>query len=335
MQETPVAGVPVVFGVATVVTDEKGEFIASVNTQLDASVSSGMKAVKFERFNGETRETLAGTGQQIADFTAARGGKLEIDAKALIRPGPLCKTFNVADGAEALRFPYSNREGETLEVASEKLNSLSSITGNPYPPSEFKATDQNLRDGYYGFEWPAIDFIWRDGAQQERIAASWQLLGQVVSVDLPREEVPLCTDLGEFRGCNRVTDEAGEKIFQQAALSVRTLNNELTNLLSKQKVKGTGKLRGAYLKNAGDSLRLIRQELRALPQQRFICTGELQMQCAERNYPKKEMLAYFDRIAKFNMAGTIKGFRRLHANLRKDFKKLVDKQPSRFVSCGN
>ena len=324
-----------VFGVATVVTDDKGEFVASVNAQEDASVSSGLKAVKFERINGEDRETLSGTGQQIADFAAARGGKLEIDAKALIRPEPLCKTYNLTDGAEALRFPYSNRQGETLEVSAEKLNKLSSITGNPYPPSEFKATDQNLPDGYYGFEWPVTDFTWRDGSQQERIAASWMLLGQVMSIDQPREEVPLCTSLGDFLGCSRVTDEAGEKIFQQAVLSVRTLSNELTDLLLKQKVKGKGKLRGAYLKNAGDSLRLIRQELRSLPQQRFICTGELQMRCAERSYPKKQMLAYFDRIAKFDMAATIKGFRRLHANLRKDFKKLVDAQPSRFVSCGN
>lgn len=335
MQETPVAGVPVVFGVATVVTDEKGEFIASVNTQEDASVSAGIKAVRFERFNGETRENLTGTGKEIADFASARGGKLEIDAKALVRPEPLCKTFNITDGEEALRFPYSNRQSELLEVSSDKLNTLSSITGQPYPASEFKPTDQNLPDGYYGFEWPLREFKWRDSAQQERVAASWQLLGQVVSIDQLSEEVPLCTSLGQFQGCSRVTDEASDQIFQQAALSVRALNNQLTERLNKQRIKAKGTLRSAYLKNAGNSLRGIREQLRALPRQRFICTGELQMQCAEREYPKKQLLALFDRIARFEMATRIKGFKKLHANMRKEFKRALDRQPSRYVSCGN
>lgn len=321
-----------VFGVATAVTDDDGEFTANVYTEQDASLSSGLKAIRFKRINGEERETLSGTGKQIADFAAARGGRLEIDAQRLVRPEPLCKTFSLSDGSEALRFPYTNRQSDVLKVESEGLNTLSSITGQPYPASEFTFTDGTLPDGYYGFEWPLHHFTWLNQSE-ERVAASWQLLGQLVSVDQPSAEVPLCTSLGQFQGCSRVTDEGSEQIFQQAMFTVRSLNQALAEGIQRGKLKATGKLRVASLKHFAETLREIRMTLRQLPAVRFFCSGEIHPNCVQAEYPKKQLLLSFDNLMKIKFAASFKQPRRTHRSQRKQFKALVEKQPSSYVTC--
>jgi len=310
--------------------------MATVNLEEDASVSSALAAIKFERFNGEGRETLSGNGQQIAQFVAARGDRLEIDAKALVRPEPLCKTYSTTSGAEVIRFSYTNRQSKTLEVLSDGLNQLSSITGQPFPAAEFKPTDESLPDGYYGFEWPINEFIWRDVSQEERVAASWRLLGQVVSLDKLSVDVPLCSEQGDYRGCSPVTDELSEQLFQQALRTVSNISDTITKGLKKGTWKAAGKLRGIYLKGAAGSLRNIRETLRALPKTRYVCVGAGRPTCSDMTYPKQQLMLDFDKLIKFKMPVAlrkIKGIVRTHAQQRKVFIQMLGRQPDRFTTC--
>ncbi len=332
IDETPIAGAPVVLGVATVVTDEHGEFSANIATEVDASVSSGIKAIKFLYFNGEERETLEGTGRDVLDFAAARGGRLEIDAQRLVRPEEICKSYSADDGSEVLRFPYTSHQSDYLNVESDLLNTLSSITGEPYPPATFRPSFITQPDGYYGFEWPISHFAWRNSSE-ERVIASWQLLGKVVSVDQLSAELPFCNWIGKYRGCSKISNDISEKLFAYVTETIKSLGQVLVKRAKLNSVKAKNRLRASYLTYAQGALREMRATLRRLPRDRFSCRGTIHMLCAEEEYPKKALLRNFDQLFLFKQARRIKSFKQTHTNQRRGFVVLLDQEPNRYVSC--
>jgi hypothetical protein len=333
IDDTPIAGAPVVLGVATVLTDENGEFSANIATEVDASVSSGIKAIKYLYFNGEEREILQGTGQDVLDFVSARGGRLEIDGERLVKPEAICKSYSADDGSEVLRFPYTSHQSDYLTVESDMLNSLSSISGEPYPPASFRPSLVTQPDGYYGFEWP-LSYFSLNNISEQRIIASWQLLGKVVSVDQLSAELPFCSWIGRYRGCTRITNDTSAQLFAYAAETINSLSQLLVKSARIPSAKAKSRLRATYLKYAQASLREMRATLRRLPQYRFSCRGSIHMLCAEEEYPKKALLRHFDQLRLFKTAKRIRKFNQMHVNQRKGFIGLLDQEPSRYVACG-
>ncbi len=331
---TPLASAPVNVGALLVTTDEDGQFLAAVPPSQDAQISSGIKAIKYERIADEEREVLEGTVEQIAQIAAAKGGVIVIEASRRVNPEPICLAYNSQTGAEVLWFRYTNRFGETLEVPQTGLNSLSSPSGQPYPVSEFKSTEATQPDGYYGYEWALEFFTWfNSGTNQEMVSASWKLLGKEVSVEQPKAEVPLCESSGDLRGCSLIPQAMTNKLFSQALSTVTRLSQRCVQAQKRGEWKAEGKFRNPYLNRAAVVLKAMRRILSRLPATRYTCDGSAPPGCTAQTYPKEQLMAAFQKILQVKLPKGLKGIRKHYPDEIMRFRAKLNEQPNTFYSC--
>lgn len=331
---TPFAAAPIRVGGSAFTSGDDGKFIAQVPPEEDASLSSGLKAIKIEEINGEQRETLPGTGSEIASIAAANGGIIQISVSSRIKAEPLCLAYSADGGQEVLWFRYTNRFGETLEVGDQRLNSILSPSGLPYPVSMFDSTDASKPDGFLGFEW-ALDYF-KDiepATNREIVRAVWKLLGKEVGLEQPKEEIPLCTESGGLRECIPVAPGSDSKIFEAAARTV----NRLAKACEKAKKQGTwrpqGTFRIPYYKRAGTALRNIRKILNRIERERLLCQNVIPVGCLEKNYPKSQLLEQFDSILRVKLPKGLTHLVKKYPAERRYFILEMNKQPDRYVTC--
>jgi hypothetical protein len=332
-QQTPLPGAPLFVGTFAVTAGPVGEFALDVDSNADAGVSSALPAIQILSFNGEAREVLEGTGEQVAEFASQHGGQLEIEVIGRITPEPVCRTYSSEDGQEVLRFPYTQRYTEDLEVDSPQLNTLWSPSGVPAPPRLFVRTGEALPAGYYGFEHPISEFTWRDAQGREHVSALWRIIGAEQSAESLKDDLMWCTASGEFSGCIEFSLEMSNRIFAQAVSTV----SSLSRAAEKAKIKGLwrpkGKLRKPYFARAAQALRTIRKILSGLLPNRYICSGQTPPRCTTAIYPKAELLQQFDYFLKVKLPKGLQHLVRLYPAERKAFIAELNKQPDRYVSC--
>ncbi len=300
----------------------------------DASISSGLKAIKIEAINGEQREMLQGSGAQIASIAAANGGVIEIAVSRRIKNEPLCLAYSADGGREVLWFRYTNRYGETLEVTDQNLNSILSPSGLPYPISRFDSIDASKPDGFLGFEW-ALDFF-RDiepTTNREIIRAVWRLLGKEVSVEQPKEEIPLCAESGELDGCSLLPRETSARIFDAAAGTVNRLAKECDKAKRLGVWKPQGTFRTPYYKRAGRALKIIRRILANLEGERLSCPNFTPAGCTEQIFPKAQLLAQFDSILKVKLPKGLARLVKRYPSERRRFIAVLNTHPDRYITC--
>ena len=299
-----------------------------------ADVSSNILAIKVESIAGTPGQTLAGTGVEIAQIAANQGGVLDIATSRRIEAEELCRVYDTDLGVEAIRFPFTNRYSDTLTVASQGLNTIESISGVPYPIASFGATDSTKPDGYLGFTWSMEDFKWYDPArEQEVISATWTLLGKSVSIDAARDDIPICSQAGEFGGCTAFNDALSNRLYEQAVSSVTRLGNQALSLKAKGIWKPAGKVRTPYYNTAARSLRNIRMLLR-LPSSRYVCAEAVPQGCRTIVFPKAQLQSEFDKIFKVKMPPALRSLVRLVPSERKKFQAELKKLPGSYVTCG-
>jgi hypothetical protein len=332
-QQTPLPGAPLFVGTFEVTAGPAGEFALDVGSNEDAEVSSALPAMQILSFNGEEREVLEGTGQQIAEFMDQHGGQLEIEVIGRITPEPICRTFSADGNEEILRFPYTNRYSEELEVASQQLNTLWSPSGEPVPPRTFVNSDSTFATGYYGFEHPISEFTWRDAQGREYVSALWRILGAEQSVESLKDDLMWCTASGEFNGCIEFSAEATGRPFAQATSTMSKLSRSAAKAKAKGLWRPKGKLRIPYYERAAQALSAIRRILNGLPPNRYICAGATPPQCVTATYPKAELLQEFDHFLKVKLPKGLQHLVRLYPAERKAFIAELNKQPDRYVSC--
>lgn len=315
-------------------TDAEGRFLAQVAPDQDAAISSGLKAIKFDKIAGEEREVLEGTGEQIAAIAAQQGGLIVVDASRRVNPEPICRAYSADTGAEMLWFRYTNRYGEVLSVPQAELNSLLSPSGQPYPVSEFKSTSEGEPDGLYGFEWSIEFFTWfKSGTNQEMVSAAWKLLGTEVAVEQPKEEIPFCASPAELLGCYQFSSQLSNRVFEQTLLTVSRLSSECDKAKKRGLWKPKGTFRNPFLGQSARSLRAIRELLRRLPRNRYICENVAPAGCSMYEYPKAELLGQFDKILRVKLPKGLERITRFYAPERRKFLAELRKQPDRFYSC--
>jgi hypothetical protein len=320
-------------GNQTVSTDSDGRFQLLVPAADDASISSGLRAIKFESIANEAREELVGTATDVAAVASANGGEIVIEASRRINPEPICLTYSNT-GAEVLWFRYTNRFGETLQVPQVGLNSLSSPSGQPYPISDFLSTEESQPDGFYGFEWGVDFFTWLNaGTNQEMVSASWQLLGKEVSIEQPKTEVPLCPSPGEIAGCAEFSERMLSRLFEQALSTVSRLSRECDRAKKRGIWAPSGTFRNPYLRQAASSLRAIREKLNALPANRYICDNVAPAGCQLRSYPRAQILADFDRILAVKLPKGLRHITKRYPTERRAFLAELNRQPATFYAC--
>ena len=325
-----------IVGAFTVVTDENGDFRVEMASGADASISSGIAAIVPTSIAGTPGTSLSGTVEQISQIMADNGGNIQIFAGRLIEPAPICLMPGGNNVSDALRFGFTNRSGLTLEVIIEALNSLSSVSGLAYPPSEFPSTDQELPDGTTAFEWTVADnFNWTDpNTGQEMVSASWKLLGKEVMINQPRAELPICTG-GGYEGCRVFTDEMTDQLFQAATESVRRLSK-----LAEQARKSSYWRRGErfvnpFLRQTASGLRGIRTILQKLPKNRYICENGPPPGCTLANFPRAELLKNFERIIGMKLPWGLRFMMPQLPRERQKFKSQLGQMPAQYVVCPN
>jgi hypothetical protein len=323
-------------GPLTVMTDENGGFVVEVPPSSDASISSGIPAILPTSIANIPGSSLSGTGEQIAQIAAANGGVIDILATRLVEPAPICLIPGGSNVADALRFGFTNRSGSKLEVMIEPLNSLSSVSGLAFPPSEFDSTDMSLPNDYLGFEWTLENFTWTDPATgQEMVSASWKLLGKEVVLNQPRSSVPICTGRGGYDGCRQFTDEMADQLFQSATESVRRLSTMAEQARKSSFWRKGERFVNPFLRQTAAGLRGIRSILQKLPANRFICESGPPQGCSTVAFPRAQLLKNFERIIGIKLPWGLRHMMRQLPRERKKFKSQLDLLPSEYVVCPN
>lgn len=325
---------PIRVGSQAFTTDDNGKFMAQVSAADDASVSSGLEAIKIESINDVVRETLPGTGAEVVNAAALNGGLLAIEISSRVSLAPLCLARSVDTGGDVIWFRYTNRYGGPLDVEEQRLNRVFSPSGVPYPISRFESTDASKPDGWYGYEWP-LDYF-RDvvpGTDREVIRAAWELIGKKVTIEAPASEVPRCIDSLQDRGCSRYTVAMVNRLFRVATRTVRTLSDAATKAEREGRWNPNGTFRKPVFDRAAESLRAIRQLLNQLPPEMFLCTGGAPQGCRQRTYPKTELLAHYDSIFKIRLPKALRHLTKLYPGERRKFLAELQRQPDQFVTC--
>jgi hypothetical protein len=333
-ENTPLPWAPLLFGRLSVTAGPEGEFEVSVPAERDASVASGLEALRIIDFNGEEMEVLPGTGAEIYQFAMDRGSELIVNAISRIIPGPMCRSFSEQNGEEVLRFPYTNRYFKQLEVASPLLNTVWSISGTPAPASVFEASPETLEDDYYGFEWPISHFTWTGPDSQERVSAVWKILGKQAEVETLRSEIPFCNEPAQINDCSRVPISLNNRIFEQAVQTVTNLSKGAVKAKKSGRWKPKGKFRNPYLmKRAAQALSNIRDILRALPANQYICSSTPKDPCFNQVFPKDRLYSEFEAILKVKLPKELRFLMKNYPKERKAFLAELAKYPNTFTSC--
>lgn len=287
----------------------------------------------MEAIAGTPVETLSGSASEIEQIASSQGGILDIMTSRRVRPEAICRVYDGNLGVEALRFAFTNRYGEALNVSSQGLNSIESVSGVPYPIASFGSTDITKPDGYLGFTWPMDYFKWFDPARnQEVVSTTWKLLGKQVFVDAPQSDIPICSQAGGFSGCSAFNDTLTNRIYEQALSSVTRLSNQALKLKAEGVWKPVGKMRTPYYNSAARSLRSIRILLR-LPSDRYVCTEAVPQACRTVVFPKAQLQSEFDKIFKVKLPNGLRSLVRLVPPERKKFQAELKKLPNSYVTC--
>jgi hypothetical protein len=321
-------------GATRLVTAANGEFSVSVPINDDASVSSGIPALRFESFNGDNREVLEGTGQEIADFIAMRGEKLEVSARALIRPEALCRAYSVDYGSEVLRFPYTNRQMSSLSVGVGELNDIASISGTPIPIEDFLASDETLADGHFSFEWPLQHFKWIQEDLQERVFASWHLLGREILLDQLSADVPLCASSGRYALCERITGDLDREISRSAEQSVARITKAMRAACLKRRWRMPNRLLQMWDRQSGRNLAAIKVLLSTIPKTRYLCPVDpAPIECRSFAYPKGALMNHFVLMAAGRVSKELPEVRSAHTKERYKLKAQLDRIATNYFTC--
>ncbi len=337
-EQTPLPWAPLLVGQADVTANQDGRFEVSLPAEQDASVASGLEALKIIDFNGMQMAILPGTAAEIEQFSSTRGSELVINAISRVIPGPMCRTFSEENGEELLRFPYTNRYFKQLEVSSSLLNTIWSISGNAAPAALFEASPNTepepLPDDYYGFELPISHFTWTDPNAQERVSAIWRVLGKQAQTETLRSEIPFCSEPGNLVGCSRLPSSLRNQIFEQAVSTVTRLSKGAALAKKSGRWRPKGKFRNPYLiKRAAAGLSNIRAILRGLPANQYFCANGAQAPCANQQFPKAQLLKHFDEMLKVKLPKGLVHLQKSYPRERKAFIAELRKYPDIFTSC--
>jgi hypothetical protein len=321
-------------GASRLVTDSDGEFSITIPRSNDASISSDLQALRFESFNGDQREVLTGTANEIAAFIDQRGGKLEIAAKPLVRPEAICRSFSIADGGPVLRFPYSNRQSSVLRVDAGEINLLGSVSGVPEASGDFLPTDETLPDGHFAFEWPLSHFLWNHSDSTEYVFASWRLLGQEVLLNQLTASVPFCLGEGRYTECYRVTSDIDLELIRQAEQSVKKITALARKASLRRRWRVPNRLSLMWNRQSGSNLAYIKNLISSLPRIRYICaSGPVPDGCARFNYPKRVLDQYFGAMSAGRLRIDLPELASAHILERRKFRSSMSRLGDSYVAC--
>jgi hypothetical protein len=308
----------------TVVTaDADGWFSITVPETDNVTIKSAAKALKFIDINGQIVEEVTGLAS-----TLTTQNPYYINSRSQIIQGPMCQ---YTQGGEAyIRFPYTQRTGETLTVLSSSRNYLIAASGTPVPAEQFESSAAGTEDNTTSFSRPMRDFVGPDGL----LDVEWYLYGALA----PREEpLPVCPDSGYLGQCTQISLSGLDRVFNELASTASQISKRI--VATKSNIRFTGKTRVAFLKRrAAPNLARLRGLLRLLPPTAYSCPIT-PTTCNANRLPKTEMLSYLDALFQTKwpkeIKSAVKGINRLAPPARKRMRAILSQYPDTFVTCND
>lgn len=306
---------------AVATADADGWFSVTVPEADSVTIKSAAKALKFININGEIVEELTGVAS-----TLTTQNPFYITSKSQIVQGAMCQF--TSGGEPYVRFPYTQRIGETLSVLSGSRNYLVSASGTPLPAEEFEPTAEGAADNTTSFSRPLRDFTGADGL----VDVEWYLYGSLA----PRQDpLPLCESAGELDGCTVVSLSGLDRVFNEVSTTAINISKRIVS--NKSLIRFSGKTRVAFLKKrVAPTLAKLRILLRYIPQTAYTCPVT-PASCRTRTIPKKEMLRHLEVLFQTKwpreIRPVLKSINKLAPAARRRLQAILKEYPDTVVTC--
>lgn len=306
ISNTPVAGAPVQVNTDTKMTDENGQFSASLENSTLYSVSSGLEAISFI--------PLYETG---GEFAARR--PVTIEATRLISQAEdPCRLL--IGGTPHIYFAVTNETDRILDVplTYNELNSIYSVTGEASPAESFAP-------GTTGFSVPESYF-----ASGTSLTGVWKFLGQNITVS---SSLQICTDRGVPGSCEVLDPAQLRSPFEYTRKVILKLTNLSIRAARAGKWKGAnGKFSVPFLVRGARALAAMERAFKDSKSQNFVCEVTPKT-CSLKRIPKNVLRKAFAKI----FAGKIpRGLAHISRRSKREttqFQRELRKLPNTYVTC--
>lgn len=306
IQQTPIAGAPIMINAQSENTDSNGEVTANLVITDDYTVSSGLGAIAFPA---------------ITDSGANFGAQspVVIEAQRLVQSGEVpCRI--VIGGLPNIYFSSLNSTESALTVPLEytELNSIYSVTGAAVPATTFAP-------GASGFAVPEEYF-----KQGDTLMGVWKFLGQSITIS-PNPEV--CTDRGVPGECRPIDPVELRSPFEYTRRVIIKLTQQAVDAARAGRWKGSkGKFSVPFLARGAGALAEMERAFRDSNDQNFVCEVT-PMSCTTKTVPKKVLMRAFRSIFEGKVP---RGLEHISARSEKEiaaFDKRLKKLPNTYTSC--
>ena len=301
--------------------DADGWFSIEVPETDTVTIKSAAKALKFLDINGNVVEELSGVAS-----TLSTQNPFYIKSESQIKQGAMCQ---FTQGGQAyVRFPYTQRTGETLDVPAGSRNYLVSDSGTQLPVEEFAHTAPNQLDNTTSFSRPLSEFTAPNGT----LTLEWYLYGSLA----PRQDpLPICEGSGELNDCTAITISGLDRVFGEVSKAASDISKRI--LSSRARISFSGKTRVAfYQRRVAPSLAQLRRVLNSVPRTGYVCPVQ-PSSCTSRTIPKKEMLQSLEFLFRTKwpreIKPIIKSINKLAPPARKRLQALLSQYPDKITTC--
>ena len=287
-------------------TDENGEFVASVENSTFYTITSALEAISFT--------PLYETGGQYA----ARS-PVTIEANRLISSAETPCRVSIG-GTPNIYFSSTNSTDRTLTVplTYNSLNVMYSVTGEAIPPESFAP-------GTSGFSVPEQYFT-----SGTSLTGVWRFLGQNVSVT---NSIQVCTDRGMPGSCEELDPALLKSPFNYTRRVILKLTNLSLAAARSGRWKGTsGKYTVPFLARGAKALATMDRAFRNNIGPSYVCEVTPRS-CTSKRVPKAEFMKAFAQI----FSGSVpRGLEHISAMSKRElalFQRELRKLPDRYVKC--
>jgi hypothetical protein len=306
VQQTPIAGAPILVNSTVVMTNNIGEAVATMDPAQSYAITTGIEAIAFTPLYDTANNFVAQS-------------PITIDAIRLISSTQQpCRVL--IGGTPNIYFTSVNQTDHPLTVPLEYtgINSMYSVTGEAVPQEVFAS-------GTSGFAVPESYFDTGSG-----LSGMWKFLGQDIAVTA---EPPICSDTGVPGECQPLDPTALRSPFEYTKKVILRVTRASINAAKRGAWKSAnGKFTVPFLSRGAAALALMEGVFRDSRGQQYVCEIT-PMSCEVRTVPKKKLVKAFTVI----FAGKLPpGLAQVGISAKKevkDFEKFLKTIPDRYTTC--
>jgi hypothetical protein len=303
--------------------DADGWFSIQVPETDTVTIKSAARALKFIDINGNVVEELSGVAS-----TLTTQNPFYIKSESQIKQGSMCQFTQ--GGRAYIRFPYTQRTGETLSVTAGSRNYLISESGMQLPVEEFENTGAGQANDSTSFSRPLSDFA----APDRSLTLEWYLYGSLA----PRQNpLPFCEGDGELNGCSTVTISGLDRVFKEILAAASDISRRIAS--NKGRISFSGKTRTFfYQRRVAPTLAQLRRVLNSIPASGYVCPVQ-PSSCSTQTMPKKQFLTALEALFKVKwpseLKPVVKSINKLAPPARKRLVALLSQYPDTITTCGD